>query len=446
MLERWFKLKENNTNIQTEMLAGLTTFMTMAYILIANPQILSVAGMDPGGVFTATALAVIMGTVLMAFMANYPFVLAPGMGLNAFFAYVVAVQFSWQIALLAVFLEGVLFIILCAFNVRDAVFDAIPQGLKYALTVSIGLFIAFIGMQASGIIVTNPATMVELGNLNDLRVILALVGLLLTGVLVARRVKGALFFGIVLTYLLGVVCQITGVYQVDPGAGMYSLFPQGIVQLPPSIREVSLSAALTSADFSNFPFWDFALVVLAFLFINVFDTVGTLIGLSEKSGFLDNNGKIPRGKQAVMVNAISTAGGALLGTSTTTTYIESAAGITEGGRTGLTALTTAGLFVIALLFAPVFSIIPAFATAPALIIIGVFMAESVVKVNFDDFTEAMPVIITILFLLLTFSVSYGLAFGMISYVALKILSGRGDETNTVMVIMAVIFLLGLIFR
>ncbi|NLK38304.1 MAG: NCS2 family permease [Epulopiscium sp.] len=440
-LEKCFHLKEHNTTVKTEIMAGLTTFMTMAYILIVNPSILSQSGMDAGGVLTATALAAAIGTFCMAAFANYPFVLAPGMGLNAYFTYTVVLQYgnSWQTALAAVFVEGIIFILLSCISVREMIFNAIPKNLKGATSVGIGLFIAFIGLQNAGIIVSS-ATLVGLGEIRSVPVALALIGTILTMIFVIRKVKGALLWGILLTYVLGILCELTGLYVVNPEIGQYSLIPAGIISAPPSLAPV-----FGKMDFSYILSLDFVVVVFAFLFVDLFDTLGTLVGVSTKAGFLDKNGQLPKVKGALLADAVATTGGAVLGTSTVTTFVESASGVAEGGRTGLTAITSGILFLVALIFTPIISVIPSFATAPALIVVGLFMLENVTQLDFSDYTEGFPAFMTILMMVVAYSISEGLIFGVISYVFLKLFSGRGKELNPVIVIVALLFLFKLIF-
>lgn len=439
-LENCFKLKQNNTTVKTEIYAGLTTFMTMAYILIVNPSLLSASGMDAGAVLSATALGAAIGTFCMAALSNYPFALAPGMGLNAYFAYTVVLQmgYSWQMALAAVFVEGIIFIILSLINVREAIFNAIPKNMKSAVSVAIGLYIAFIGMQNAGIIVNEDSTLVTLGNVKDITVFLALVGTIITVVLVAKKVKGALFFGIIITYVIGIICQLVGIYFVNPDAGVYSLIPSGIVSTPPS-----LAPTFMKMDFSQVLTWDFFIVMFSFLFVDLFDTLGTLIGVSTKAGYLDKDGKLPRIKGALLADAIGTTAGAVLGTSTVTTFIESASGVTEGGRTGLTSAVVGFLFLIALIFSPIIMAIPSFATSPALIVVGLFMIEQVVNIDFSDYTEGFPAFITIIMMVVAYSISTGLIFGVISYVLIKLFTGRSKELNPVIIIIATLFVLKL---
>lgn len=434
-LERVFHLKENKTTVRTEIMAGITTFMTMAYILVVNPIILSAAGMDSGALLTATCIASFIGTACMALFANYPFALAPGMGLNAYFAYTVVLQmgYSWKTALLAVFVEGIIFILLSFINVREAIFNAIPKNLKSAVTVGIGLFIAFLGLQNAGIIIGDEATLVKLGDVKTVPVALALIGTIFTITLVVRKVRGALLWGILGTWVLGIICELLGLYS---GA---SMIPAGIFAAPPSLKPI-----LFQFSFDGATILDFAIVVFSFLFVDVFDTIGTLVGVSTKAGFVDEDGKLPRIKGALLADAVGTTAGAALGTSTVTTFVESASGVADGGRTGLTSMTTAILFLVALFFSPVISVIPTFATAPALIIVGLFMLENVTSINFKDYTEGFPAFLTILMMVTAYSISEGLVFGVLSYVILKVLSGRVKELNPVIVITGFLFLIKLL--
>ncbi len=441
MLEKMFKLKENNTTAKTEILAGLTTFMTMAYILIVNPSILSATGMDKGALLTATCIASFIGTACMALFANYPFALAPGMGLNAYFAFTVVLQkgYTWQTALAAVFVEGLIFILLSLINVREAIFNAIPKNLKAATSVGIGLFIAFIGLQNAHIIVNDDATLVALGNVKSAPVALALIGTIITIALVVRKVRGALLWGILATWVLGIVCQLTGLYVVNPDAGMYSLIPTGVVSAPPSIMPV-----FAKMSFSGLHILDFLVVVFSFLFVDLFDTLGTLIGVSTKAGFLDKDDKLPNIKGALLADAVGTTAGAVCGTSTITTFVESASGVADGGRTGLTSMTAGVLFLVALVFSPLIGTIPTFATAPALIVVGLFMLENVANIEFADYTEGFPAFMTILMMVVAYSISEGLVFGVLSYVLLKALSGRAKELNPVIVIIGILFFVKLV--
>lgn len=427
-LERLFKLKEHNTNVKTEVLAGLTTFMTMAYIIIVNPSILSTTGMDMPALITATCLASGLTTILMAFLANYPFALAPGMGLNAFFAFTVvgAMGYSWQLALTAVFVEGIIFIIMSFFKVREAIIDSIPMNLKYAVSVGIGLFITFIGLVNAGIVKAGEGTVVTLGDLKSLPVILALLGLVITGVLLYKNVKGALFIGIIITTILA---MFVGVAKL----------PTSIIQAPPSIAPIAM--APFGVSWSEVFSFKFMVIIFSFLFVDVFDTVGTVIGVSSKANLLDKDGKLPRASQVLLTDAIGTTFGALLGTSTVTTYVESASGVAEGGRTGLTSLVTGGLFILALFFSPLFLIVPSAATAPALILVGLFMMEPITKVNLHDFTEAIPAFLAIVMMPFAYSIAEGIVFGMLAYTILKVLVGRSKDVSLTMYILSIIFLI-----
>ncbi|URW79641.1 NCS2 family permease [Xiashengella succiniciproducens] len=426
MLERFFKLKENNTSIRTEIVAGITTFMTMAYILAVNPSILSATGMDANALFTATALSALFGTLVMALWAKLPFALAPGMGLNAFFAFtvVLAMGHSWQFALTAVFLEGIIFILMSFFNIREAIVNSIPLNLKYAISAGIGLFIAFIGLQNAGIIVDNSATLISLGNIGNSGALIALAGLIITGVLLALKVKGALLIGIFASTIIGIPFGVT------------QLPDSSWISLPPSISPIFMKI-----QFSEIFSTDMLVVVITFLFVDIFDTVGTLVGVTSKAGMLEKDGKVPRAKQALMADAIGTTFGAVMGTSTVTTYVESASGVAEGGRTGLTALSTAGMFALALFLAPIFLMVPGAATAPALILVGSFMAASIVKINFEDYTESIPAFLAVIMMPLAYSIAEGIVFGMLSYVILKLLTGRTKEISVVMYILAVLFII-----
>lgn len=441
-----FKLKENGTTVSTEIFAGITTFMTMAYILVVNPNILSVTGMDKGAIFTATALAAFIGCIMMAFLANYPFGLAPGMGLNAYFAYTVAKEYGWELALFAVFIEGLVFLSFSFFNIREAIFNSVPKNLKNAVSVGLGVFITFIGLQNAGIVVQDPSTAVALGNIKSVAPILAMVGVIITAVLTIKKIKGSLFWGILITWGLGIICQLTGIYEVNPEIGQFSIIPTGIVSMPPSISDINLFSAIKNIDFSLIKITDIIIIVFAFLFVDMFDTIGTLIGVSEKANFIDKNGKLPKLKQALLADAISTTAGAMLGTSTTTTYVESAAGVAEGGRTGLTSAVTGILFLCALIFSPIFISIPSFATAPVLIIVGLFMIENVVNIDFNDYTEGLPAFITIIMMPFAYSIADGLIFGFLSYVFLKVLTGKSKDVGKVMYILSILFILKLILE
>lgn len=451
-LEKIFHLKEHNTDIKTEIMAGITTFMTMAYILAVNPNILSATGMDRGAVFTATALASFIATCLMAVLSNYPFVLAPGMGLNAYFAYtvVLGMGYSWQQALAAVFVEGIIFIVLSLVNVREAIFNAIPITLKHAVSAGIGLFIAFIGLQNAKITVNDDATLVSMFSFKSslesgtfhsegITVLLALIGILITAVLLVKNVKGSILFGILITWILGILCQLAGIYVPDAEAGFYSLLPDfsGGISIP------SMAPTFMHIDFSNIISLDFVIIMFAFLFVDMFDTLGTLIGVASKADMLDKNGRLPKIKGALLSDAIGTSIGAVCGTSTVTTFVESASGVAEGGRTGLTAIVAAILFGLSLFLSPIFLAIPSFATAPALIIVGFLMITSVTKINFNDMTEAIPGYITILAMPFTYSISEGIALGVISYVLINLIckNTKKKKISALMYVLAILFIL-----
>ena len=424
LLQRVFKLEENNTDTKTEVMAGITTFMTMAYILVVNPSILSQTGMDQGAVFVATALSAAIATFFMGIMANYPIALAPGMGLNVFFANTIVLQmgYSWQFALMAVFIEGIIFILLTVTNLREKIIECIPMNLKYAVTAGVGLFIAYIGLKNASIIVDGG-----LGNMHDPLVILTLFGLAVTGVLVAKNKKGALLISIVLISIIGMALKLVAL-------------PGGIMSFDiPSLKPVFLQAF--SVDKSEVFSLNMVIVVFTLLFVDLFDTVGCLVGVAEKGNILDENGNIPKAKEAMLADAIGTTTGALLGTSTVTSFIESASGIGEGGRTGLTAITTGILFILSLLFAPLFVAIPTQATSAVLIIVGVMMAGSLNKIDFDDFTNAIPAFITFVFMPLTNSIGDGIIFGILSYTILKLATNKKDEVNLSMIILSILFII-----
>lgn len=449
-MEKFFKLKEKGTDVRTEMIAGITTFMTMAYILAVNPSILGATGMDSGAIFTATALASAIASFCMAFLANLPFVLSAGMGLNAYFAYtvVLGMGYSWEVALTAVFAEGLVFILLSLTNVREAIFNAIPQTLKYGVSVGIGLFICFIGLQNAHIAVDSSTLVtifsfsqsVKAGTFNSegITVLLALIGIIITGYLVIKGVKGNILIGIFVTWILGILCQLAGLYVPNPDAGFYSLIPSGVVSMPASI-----APTLFKFDFSiiaEHPL-DFFSVLFAFLFVDIFDTLGTLIGCASKADMLDKDGKLPEIKGALLADSIGTVVGACLGTSTITTFVESSSGIAEGGRTGLTAVVSGIFFLLALFFSPIFLAIPSFATAPALVIVGFLMIQQVVKVEWDDLLEAIPAYIAIFAMPFLYSISEGISLGIISYVLLHVLSGKGKSVTPLMYALAILFVL-----
>lgn len=454
-LETTFKLRENKTSVRLELMAGLTTFMTIAYILAINPSILSKAGMDAGAVFMSTALAACLGTLFMAVFANYPFALAPGMGLNAFFAYTVVGQmgYSWQVALTAVFIEGIIFILLSITKVREAIFNCIPPALKYGVTSGIGLFIAFIGLQNAKIIVDGP-TLVALypfktslanGDFHSTGIgaLLAMIGILMTAVLTAKKFSGSILYGIIFTWLLGIFCEITGVYVPDPALGMYSVLPDfsmgvGIPSVAPTFMQFDFSAVMS---------FNFVAVMLSFMFVDLFDTIGTLIGVASKAKMLDKDGKLPRVRGALLADAMATTCGAVLGTSTVTTTVESSAGVAAGGRTGLTALTVAAFFLLSVFFAPLFLSVPSFATAPALVIVGFSMFSSMLNIDFNDLSEAIPAFIAAVAMPFTYSISEGISMGIISYVIINLASGsyRYKKISVLVHILAIIFVLKYIY-
>ena len=453
MLEKLFKLKENHTDVKTEVVAGITTFMTMAYILAVNPSILSEAGMNANAVLIATCLASFLGTALMALMANLPFALSAGMGLNAYLAYTVVLGMgvSWQLALFAVFIEGIIFIVLSLTNVREAIFNAIPLTLKKGVSVGIGLFIAFIGLQNAGLCV-DASTLVTITsfrtnfNTDGICALLAVIGLLVTAALHIRRVKGAILFGIIITWGLGILCQMIGLYVPNPEMGAYSLLPTGIVSADFSALGETFGQCF-NIDFSTVGIFNFAVIIFSFLFVDLFDTLGTLIGVSTKADMLDEEGRLPQIRPALLSDAIATSAGAVFGTSTTTTFVESSAGVAVGGRTGLTAMTTAVLFLLATLFSPLFTSIPSFATAPALIFVGFLMFEAVVELTFTDdtLTEAIPAYLCIIAMPLFYSISEGISIGVISYVILQAATGKAKKVTPLMYILAVLFVLKYIF-
>jgi AGZA family xanthine/uracil permease-like MFS transporter len=446
MLEKIFKLKENNTTVRTEVIAGLTTFMTMAYILAVNPSILSASGMDAQAVLMATALASFIGTFCMAFMANYPFALAPGLGLNAYFAYtvVLGMGYTWQFALFAVFVEGIIFIILSLTNVREAIFNAIPMQLKKGVSVGIGLFVAFIGLQNGSIVVNNDSTLVSLVSFTDdftsvgICALLALIGTLVIAILYVKRVKGSILIGILVTWVLGIICELTGLYQGASVLPVWGDFNLG------AIGE-TFGQCFSSAAFSNIRIFDFIVIMLSFLFVDIFDTLGTLIGCADKADMLDKEGKLPRIKQALLADAIATSAGAVLGTSTTTTFVESSSGVAEGGRTGLTSVVTGLLFLVAIFLSPIFIAIPGFATAPALIFVGFLMIGAVKDIHFDDLTEAIPAYLALIAMPILYSISDGIAIGVVSYVIINLVCGKAKKITPLMYVLAVLFVLKYIF-
>lgn len=442
----FFKMKEHKTDVKTEVLAGVTTFMTMAYILAVNPSILSASGMPAGEVFTATAIASIVGTLAMALMANLPFALAPGMGLNAYLSYtiVLGMGYSWQLALLAVFIEGIIFILLSVIPVREAILKAIPANLKHGIAAGIGLFIAFIGLQNAGVVIQDASTGVAMGDMSAAGPCLAALGVVIIGILHHKKVKGSLLIGIFATWILGMVAQLIGWYQVDVEAGVYSLFPSGLFSLPSGLGTIGAACfdfKTIMADFATTGDFIMNLVVImfAFMFVDIFDTVGTLIGCASKANMLDEKGQVPKAKQALLADAIATSVGAVAGTTTTTTYVESAAGVAQGGRTGLTGITVAALFALALFFSPIFMAIPSFATAPALLFVGFLMIESLFKVDYNDAPEAIPAYLAAIMMPFAYSISEGIAFGVISYTLINTFCGRAKKVSIAMWVLTALF-------
>ncbi len=453
MLDKFFKLKERNTNVKTEIIAGITTFMTMAYILAVNPSILSAAGMDPTAVLLATCIASFIGTACMALMANLPFALSAGMGLNAFMAYTVVgvMGYPWQVALFAVFVEGIVFIVLSLTKVRESIFNSIPMSLKHAVSVGIGLFIAFIGLQNAKLTIDNPSTLVSLISFTDdfktagIGALLAIVGTLITAILYVKNVKGSILIGIVVTWLLGILSQLIGLYEPNAALGFYSLYPT--FEMTDFSKLGETFGQCFKLDFDKVGIFDFIVVTFSFLFVDLFDTLGTLIGVSTKSGMLDEEGHLPEIKPALLADAVATSAGAVLGTSTTTTFVESSAGVAVGGKTGLTALTTAFLFLISMFFAPIFTAIPSFATAPALIIVGFLMFSNIseLKLNAENYTSAIPAYLCIIAMPLFYSIAEGISIGVISYVLINLVCKKAKEIHPVMYVLAVLFILKYIF-
>ena len=452
MLEKLFKLKENNTNVKTEVIGGITTFMTMAYILAVNPQILSASGMDSQAILMATAIASFIGTLVMALMANYPFALAPGLGLNAYFAFTVCGQmgYSWQFALFAVFLEGLVFIVLSLTNVREAIFNAIPLQLKKGISVGIGLFIAFIGLQNANLVVADASTKVAIvdftANFNTVGIgaLLAIIGTLIIVVLSVKNVKGSILIGIIATWLLGIVCQLTGLYTVDPENGFYSLLPAWSEFNIGAIGQ-TFGQCFSAEAFANVKWVDLFVIMCSFLMVDMFDTLGTVIGVANKAKMLDENGKLPKVREVLLADAVATSAGAVLGTSTTTTFVESSAGVSEGARTGLASIVTGVLFLLSIFLSPVFCAIPGFATAPALIYVGFLMISSVVEIDMEDLSEAIPAYLCLIGMPLFYSISEGIVFGVVSYVIINVACGKAKKITPLMYILAVLFVLKYIF-
>ena len=453
MLERIFKLKEHNTNVQKEIMAGITTFLTMAYILAVNPNILGNTGMDTTAVLIATAFASFVGTLAMALLANLPFALSAGMGLNAYFAFTVCIQYgySWNIALLAVFFEGIIFIILSLTNVREALINSIPLSLKRAIAVGIGLFITFIGLQNAGIVVNNDSTLTSIANFRQdfntagISALLAIIGLFITITLYIKKVKGSILIGILATWILGMLCQVTGLYVPNAETGFFSLYPTFAITDFTKLGETF--GQCFKADFKNVNIVNFIVILISFLFVDMFDTIGTLIGVSSKANMLDSEGRVPKAKQALLADAIATTAGAIFGTSTTTTFVESSAGVAAGGRTGLTALTTAVLFLLSAFFAPIFTAIPGFATAPALILVGFLMFSSIAEIDFkeENYTESIPAALCLISMVLFYSISEGISVGIISYVIINLLCKKHKNISPLMAVLCVLFILKYIF-
>ncbi|MGL5681848.1 MAG: NCS2 family permease [Marinifilaceae bacterium] len=431
MLEKLFKLSVHKTDVRREMIAGFTTFMAMAYILAVNPDILSVAGMDKGAVFTATALSAMVGCFLMGIMGNLPIGLAPGMGLNAFFAFtvVLGMGYSYQFALAGVFIEGLLFIVMSLFNIRESIIKAIPSNVKISISVGIGLFITVIGLKSAGIVVASPATLVTLGDLTDPSVLLGFFGILVSGILLVRKVPGALLISILITTLVGI--------------------PMGVTKIPEGFSPVSMAPSLvnnfTDFDWSQIWSMDMLVVVITFMFIDIFDTVGTLIGVCTSAKLLDKNGEVPNVKRALLADAIATTFGAVLGTSTVTSYVESASGVSAGGRTGLTAWFVGLLFLCSLFFAPMFLIIPGAATCCALVMVGLFMLRVVGTIEFEDFSDAIPAFITIVFIPFSYSIADGIVLGILSYVFINAICGKFKKLSPTMIVLALLFVAKIIW-
>lgn len=445
MFEKAFKLKQNNVTVKSEMAAGLTTFMTMAYILAVNPQILSTTGMPAGGVLIATALSSFIACLCMAFFSNLPFALAPGMGLNAYFAFTVATQYGWEMALFAVFVEGLIFIVLSLTNVREAIFNSIPLSLKYAISGGIGLFIAFIGLINAKLVVNNDATLVGILNFRahfntaGIGAILCLLGVIIIAILSHKKVKGAILIGIIATWVLGILAEVIGLYIPNVEEGYFSVMP--VFGLPDFAGFGQIFGKAFSLDFSNTKIIDFAVVIFAFLFVDIFDTLGTVIGVASKANMLDEKGRLPKIKGVLLADSIGTTFGAIAGTSTVTTFVESSAGVAEGGRTGLTALTTGFLFLISIILSPLFISIPGYATAAALIYVGFLMLSSMLKVDFDDLTEAVPAYLALIAMPFFYSIAEGISVGIVTYVLINLLTGKAKKVSPLMYVLAVVFIL-----
>ena len=442
MLEKFFKLKENKTDVKTEVIGGITTFMAMAYILAVNPSILSASGMDPQAVLIATALAAFVGTLCMALLANYPFALAPGLGLNAYFAYTVcgAMGYKWQVALFAVFIEGLIFLVLSLTNIREAIFNAIPLQLKKGVSVGIGLFVAFIGLQNGSIVVNSDATLVTVVNFTEdfrntgICALLALIGLIIISILYVKNIKGSILIGIVATWILGIIAQLTGLYTGPSVLPVWSEFNIGAIG-------TTFGQCFTKDAVAGVRIFDFIAIMCAFLFVDIFDTLGTLIGCADKANMLDKDGKLPRIKPALLADSIATAVGAIFGTSTTTTFVESSSGVAEGARTGLASVVTGLLFLVSIVLSPIFIAIPSFATASALIFVGFLMITAVKDIEFHDPVESIPAYLALLTMPILYSISDGIAVGVISYVIIHIFAGKAKQVKPLMYILAVLFIL-----
>lgn len=459
-MEKFFKLKEKNTTVRTEIIAGLTTFMAMAYILAVNPNILSASGMDWGSVFTATAVSSAIACFLMGLIGNFPFALSAGMGLNAFFTYsvVFGLGASWQFALAAVFVEGVIFILLSAVNVREAMFNAIPLSLKSAVSAGIGLFITIIALINAHVLQASESTVVSLisfhaafdkaYNVVDLQVccaVLCLVGIVITALLVYKNVRGSILLGILITWVLGIICELTGLYRPNPDAGFFSVIPSGVINVPASMAPTFGKFIDGFKEINTKGVMSFVIVVVSFLFVDIFDTLGTLIGCAKAGKMLNERGRLHNVKYALFADAVGTTVGAVAGTSTITTFVESASGVEAGGRTGLTAITVGVLFLVAMFFWPIFSAIPGFATSPALVVVGYLMMKHVVDIPWDDATEGIPAFLAILAMPFFYSISEGIAFGIISYVAINLFSGNGKKVTPTLFVIALLFIAKYLF-
>ncbi len=448
MLEKTFKLKENGTDVKTEVIAGITTFMAMAYILAVNPNILGASGMNPQAILIATALSAFIGTMCMALMANYPFALAPGLGLNAYFAYTVcgSMGYSWQFALFAVFIEGLIFIVLSVTPVREAIFNAIPLQLKKGVSVGIGLFVAFIGLQ-NGKVVVDGATLVTIVPFKNeihttgIWALLTIIGVLIIAILYVKKVKGAILIGIFATWILGILCELAGIYTPNADLGFYSTIPSSFADFSFASIGETFGACFSSAAFETFNALDFVVIMFAFLFVDVFDTLGTLIGCADKADMLDKDGKLPRIRPALLADAIATSAGAVLGTSTTTTFVESSSGVSAGGRTGLASVVTGLLFLVSLILSPLFISIPGFATAPALVFVGFLMMSAITGIDLKDPTEAIPAFLALLVMPLVYSISDGICIGVISYVVINLCTGNAKKIKPLMYVLAILFIL-----